>query len=281
MKFMTAIRTLKYRVIGRPTVYLGQDMAITKTIFGHKMFLDTRDVSLTPHLITDGFWEEGPTCLMKKLVKPGMNVIDVGANNGYFTLLLASIVGEKGRVTSFEANPLLAKILFRNVHINGYINRVNVNNKAVFSSTKKMKFNICKEYHGSSSFWINNDSLIKYHDSTNTIEVDSVSLDEFLGTNEKVDFLRIDAEGSDPHIIDGARQLISKNKNIIIIMEYIPEYLKLYYPDIKTFFENIRIDGFNISKINNNGSYFDVSSDTILNGGHCDLILTRKSSNES
>jgi hypothetical protein len=77
---------------GRDMIYLGDYTALTRTIYGHKMYVDTRDVSLAPHLLLDGYWEQWITNIFRELVKPGMTVVDVGANFGYYSVLAASLV---------------------------------------------------------------------------------------------------------------------------------------------------------------------------------------------
>lgn len=66
----------------RMAVYLGNSRAITRTIYGHKIYVDTRDHSLTPHLLVDGNWEDWITKVFRSVVRDGMKVVDVGANIG-------------------------------------------------------------------------------------------------------------------------------------------------------------------------------------------------------
>jgi hypothetical protein len=68
------------------------------------LFVDTRDLSLTPEIILNGCWEPGVTRGLSSLVKQGMTVVEVGANVGYFTTLLGWLVGPQGSVFAFEAN---------------------------------------------------------------------------------------------------------------------------------------------------------------------------------
>ncbi|MGH9315331.1 MAG: FkbM family methyltransferase [Vicinamibacterales bacterium] len=59
------------------------------------------------------------TRLLDALLAPGMTVIDVGANWGYFTLVAASIVGPRGRVIALEPEPRLFDLLEQNLRLNG------------------------------------------------------------------------------------------------------------------------------------------------------------------
>jgi FkbM family methyltransferase len=53
-----------------------------------------------------------------KILKQGSNVIDIGANIGYYSLLSLYLVGEKGKVYSFEASPLIYNQLEHNLALN-------------------------------------------------------------------------------------------------------------------------------------------------------------------
>ena len=68
-------------------------------IDGHKMFLDSLD---SLKLSITGEHEEFETNVIKKIIKKEYNVIDIGANIGYYTLNFARLVGDKGRVFAFE-----------------------------------------------------------------------------------------------------------------------------------------------------------------------------------
>ena len=98
-----------------------RDSSIPKFVHidGNKIFLDSKD---TLHLSTKKIYEELGTEIVKKEVKEGDIVIDIGANIGYFTLLFAKLVGPAGKVYSFEPEPSNFSILKKNVKVNEYRN---------------------------------------------------------------------------------------------------------------------------------------------------------------
>jgi FkbM family methyltransferase len=73
-------------------------------------------------LLDGGRYEPASSAYMERTVKPGDTVIDVGAHIGYFTLLLAALVGPKGRVFAFEPHPDNYQRLLQHLAINGLTN---------------------------------------------------------------------------------------------------------------------------------------------------------------
>jgi FkbM family methyltransferase len=96
-------------------------------IGGHKLFLDPND---SLDLSIEPVYEPELTAAIQRETKPGNVVADVGANIGYYTLILARCVGPEGRVFAFEPDPVNFALLQRNIEVNGYRNVVAVN-KAV------------------------------------------------------------------------------------------------------------------------------------------------------
>ena len=70
-------------------------------------------------LFLQGDYSQGKAYEMKAAVKEGDTVIDIGANISYFTILLANLVGPKGKVYAFELDPRNFDILQRTIKRNG------------------------------------------------------------------------------------------------------------------------------------------------------------------
>ena len=80
-----------------------------------------------------------------------MTVIDIGANIGYFTLLFAKLVGDKGKVISFEPEPCNFLFLEKNIASNNFI-RVNAQNLALSDKTATMDLYVGEISQTTSSF---------------------------------------------------------------------------------------------------------------------------------
>lgn len=260
----------------RPSIYVGQDRLLTKTKYGHKMFLVASDVSLTPHIAVDGYWEEWITNIFMKVVKPGMQVVDVGANVGYYTLLAAQLVGEKGHVTAFEANKELADVVYRNLQINGYQERSTVIDKAVFSESKTLNFSIYKNHKGSSGLWGSEQDAGNFRDEVEIVQVEAVSLDEQFAQRTP-DLIKIDAEGAEGHVLMGARQLMERNRNLQLLIEYNPHFISGSFGSLEAFHSMITSMGFEPHLACHDSTLKKMTFAEIVSAGiqHCDLLLKR------
>ena len=257
----------------RPAIYLGQNVALTKTIYGHKIYVDTRDCSLTPHLLLDGYWEQWITNVFRTLVRPGMKVIDVGANVGWYSLLAADLIGPSGRLVSFEANPELSELTYRNLMVNGFMDRSTIVPSAVFSECKQIDFKICNRNIGSSGIFVTPESAAAFNDSVRVLSVNAVTLDSYFPAGTKIDFIKIDAEGAEPFVLKGATRLLRENPHIQVMMEFAPAMITGAYGSIEKFYDELKAYGFTIFRIEHDSSLAQASFEELSATSHCDVIL--------
>lgn len=194
--------------------YLGADVAMTRLTDGHHMFVDPHDRTVGSHLIAHGYWERWIHAVVFSLVSPGDRVVEVGANLGYYTIAMTVKAGPKGHVTAFEGNPRLCRLMRRTMEFNGYADRVTILNKAATETAGPISFSISRTNSGGG------------HTATHPgwappdmeqIEVEGVPLDEAI--EGEIDFLRMDAEGSEPLILRGAQRLLA-NPKLTVVMEW-------------------------------------------------------------
>ncbi len=89
---------------------------------GCKFYVNPMDVGIVPHLLADGVYEPRTTEVFKCLLKPGMVVVDIGANFGYYALIAAQFVGSTGKIYACEPEPNNFRLLLNNIKINGFSN---------------------------------------------------------------------------------------------------------------------------------------------------------------
>jgi FkbM family methyltransferase len=217
-------------------------MAYLKTDFtevqGHKMFLDRGDILNLSINDPAGALE---TELVKREVKKGDTVLDIGANIGYYSLIFAKIVGEKGRVFAFEPHPDNFELLRKNIAVNGYKNIIPVQ-KAVSD-----KSGLIKLYLSGNSV---DHQICDSGEGRSFIEVESVRIDDyFFGQDTKIDLIKIDTQGAEGLVLRGMPGLLKKNA-LKIIIEFWPPGLKKFNISSQEFFNLIQEHGFKIFNIN-------------------------------
>ena len=104
-------------------VYLGDHTALCRILGRYKFYVDTRDEGFGSNILLDGFWEMWLTMAIARHLKPGMIAIDIGANFGYYSLLMADLVGPKGIVIAVEPNGHAAPKLRSSLTLNGFAAR--------------------------------------------------------------------------------------------------------------------------------------------------------------
>src|SRR5688572_13621160 len=92
------------------------------TLEGFKLNVHQHDTVISESIRQRKIWAEAETRLFRELIRPGMVVVDVGANIGYFSLLASTLVGPTGRVYAFEPDPVNCALLRKNVRLNRVTN---------------------------------------------------------------------------------------------------------------------------------------------------------------
>lgn len=143
-----------------------------------------------------GNYETDHVAAMQLIVRPGMTVYDVGANVGFYTLALARLVGNTGRVYSFEPDARNAHLLCRHVEMNK-LGNVTIVQAAVSEKSGTVGFQPAKSQGKvsiESSYW-----------------VPSISLDDFVAAGNPIpDFIKVDVEGFECNVLSGAASILSK-----------------------------------------------------------------------
>jgi FkbM family methyltransferase len=206
---------------------------------GHKMFLDATD-SLS--LSVNGIYEPFETELLHRLVKPGETVIDIGANIGYYTLILARLVGERGKVYAFEPDPTNYELLKRNIELNGYKNVVPVM-KATSNKNGTLRLYLCRD----------NQAMHRVYESQycdGFIEIEAVRLDDYFAEREEqIDFIKIDIEGAEYAALEGMTTLLRRSQRATLVTEYTPIAIKEFGLEPQEYLRLLMNFGFKFKRI--------------------------------
>ncbi len=178
-------------------------------IFGKYVFYYLADDKYVGQRVALEKYEPYETKLILKQIKKGDVVVDVGANIGYYTILLADKVGKNGKVYAFEPDSTNFDILEKNIKTNK-LEKVVVVKAAVGSREGKLKLYKSGKNYGDHKL---------YGDGKAKEEVKIIKLDDFI--KEKVNLIKIDTQGWEPEVIEGAKKIIEKWKPIMFL-EYSP-----------------------------------------------------------
>jgi FkbM family methyltransferase len=216
--------------------------ALSVNVEGSTIHLKPEDRTITPLLIANGSYEESETETCKKFIKPGMTVIDIGANIGYFSCLFARLVGSGGKVISFEPEPDNFKWLNKNIQENHY-SCIEANNLALADKEGSLDLYVGEVSQTTSSFIEDN---IVYENHVDKVPVKTAKLDDFLEQQavDSVDFIKIDVQGFEETVFRGAQKTLS-SAHISMIMEFWPYGLKKAGTNVDQLLSTL--EGFNFS----------------------------------
>jgi FkbM family methyltransferase len=176
--------------------------------------------------------------------KEGDIVVDIGAHIGLYTIISSKRVGTKGKVVAIEAHPGNFEMLNSNIKLNQLTNVIPLN-YAVHSKETKVKLYLPSGESGFTKYntimpnWINTQEKF--------VEVNANTLDYLLQLNqirqEEVNWIKIDVEGAEFEVLKGATNVLSKSKDIAILMElHGPPHV--YKPKVEEFVDlyNFKIE---------------------------------------
>lgn len=207
--------------------------------------------------------------LLRQLIQPGMTVVDVGANIGIYTRFFSGLAGVSGRVHAFEPAPSNFNRLQENARS---LANVSLNHAAVGDRSGTIRLFVSDE--------LNVDHrTFDSGDDRKGIDVPVVSLDDYFSAGQRVDLIKIDVQGYELCVLQGAKRVLAENRDIKLLMEFWPYGLvKAAVAPIQVI-ELIISLGFEIRTTSDpNGNLFDGTGLDPNNIDHyCNLIVTKRS----
>lgn len=193
-------------------------------------------------------WEEQ---FLEDYLKPGDTFIDVGANIGTLSLRASKLVGDNGLIFSFEANPDLASFIEDNMQLNDFHN-IKVYNQAVGEKMGIVTFALNKS-----------DDRSRISDKEkNSVEVKLCKLDEIIPSDLNVSLLKVDTEGYEKFVFQGAEETIKRSK--VIMFESIEENTNNYNYSTDENIIFLEKQGFKILKLGRNKIMYSIKPEKYL-----------------
>ncbi len=158
-----------------------------------------------------GIVEQPVQHALRRMARPGMVAYDIGANIGFFTLLIHRLVGESGQVFAFEPDPETFGELSKNVTRNGCQNITTVQT-AVWSSTGSVRFSRADPMQSPGR----GTGSVRENATGDVVICESISLDDFVQGAPPPHLIKCDAEGGEVEVFRGARGLLEEYRPVIL-----------------------------------------------------------------
>jgi len=205
---------------------------------------------------------------VRKIVKEGMVVFDIGAHLGKYTKLFSLLVGDKGKVYSFEPTPASFKKLACSLKELNCSN-VTLVNKGIYSENHAITINEFPEKFNS---WNsighpemdNPDKPGQIVPIINSVEVQAVTLDSFCKEQNvsTIDYLKVDVEGAEIHVLKGASNLLERKAIRFLQFEISKKMLEGMNTEAKRVFDFLKSKGYECYSIEPDGNIGDNMADS-------------------
>jgi FkbM family methyltransferase len=212
---------------------------VERPINGFRLVLDSDDPGISRQLLYFGRREAEQKHLVEQLLKPGMTALDIGANIGYFTVMMARIVGSTGRVYAAEPHPGNVELLRTNVERNGVTDRTEVHELAISRTSGRQPLLLSEHSNWHSLFRPALNACLPWHDKyrrrvIGAIEVETQTLADYLRGKRPIDFLHMDIEGYEVEILRSIADLAGEGSGRLhVLFETHPEFYDPHYNDIR------------------------------------------------
>ena len=180
---------------------------VKKRIHGYWMYLDTLDRGIGRTLILFGQREEDHRIILHKVLRPGMTVLDIGANIGYYALMERALIGESGRIIAVEPAAENIEMLKRNVALNGY-NNIDFFHMAI-SDTDGTAELLISPFSNLHSFHRRTDAD---RQSGEVEKVETRSVPSLMRDHGHPDLIRMDVEGHEVEVFNGMLDAIERGE---------------------------------------------------------------------
>jgi FkbM family methyltransferase len=211
----------KYAIVSRWSPRTGRFVAaLADDIGGARFDCDLADV-IDREVCLTGYYEPPVTRIVQRLAARGGTVVDAGANWGYFSLLAAAAVGERGCVIALEPDPRHFERLARNIAMNRFtqVTLLQVAAGARDGIVTLAGYALDAENRGVSRIAASPGGAQAFDVRCTTIDVATASCD-------RVDAVKIDVEGAEMDVLEGMRDGLASARYASIVLELHPAWLR-------------------------------------------------------
>jgi len=179
----------------RPYYYLGNNLGLTTLSMGYKMLVNTKDLSLGAHVISDGFWAQHIDVFLSKVITKDDRCLDMGCHMGYTTLLMHGLSGNP--VNYVDMNRGCVELTRKNLALNGLTGEGHNCAIATRGTLSQASFHMDDTLSGGAIIT----GLVHDYEAWHLVDYACVIAhpDSLLGN---ATFVKIDLEGMDWYVMD-------------------------------------------------------------------------------
>lgn len=207
---------------------------------------DAHDDVVANTIKSNKIFEKEVVDLAATLIKPNTSVLDIGANFGQMSVLFSNLVGENGKVFSFDADDWIFEIFKKNIEANNKTDKIiphfgaihNINNEILIFPEQDFE-----EYGAYGAYGIDYNAQI----NGGGRQVKSLTIDS-LEINEPISFMKVDIQGGDLQAMQGAIKTIEKNK-MPILFEYEYHFEERFNLSFQEYVDFVQSINYKFSKV--------------------------------
>jgi len=201
--------------------------------------------------LIDENYEPDVTNVVRRFVREGSICVDAGASIGYFTCLMADIVGPRGLVMAFEPNGPSFEYLEDNIRRRGLFNVIAWKNALWKCDMPTLKLYSVKS--------LGYTSILHYHSTTYTEIVEARALDSMMPPGIQPNFMKIDCEMAEFPILQGAERALRRGIDCIMVEfnYFLMKQMNVTDHEIRNFMADLGYDMFLVSLAGPGDSYID------------------------
>ena len=209
------------KVEQRVAIPCGKDEVLLRSMSGY-LLCPAQDFTALSYLIeTNGDPEMGTRLIIERVLRPGDVFVDIGAHLGIHILAAARAIQGLGNIIAFEPFESSCNLIRKTIRMNGFERITEIHQAAISNVTGEQQFYLAA---GSAQH-----SLYSFEDtgpSGESVVVPSFKLDDVLANKTRINLIKIDVEGAETDVIEGATLTIERHPDIAIIVEFGPTHLK-------------------------------------------------------
>ena len=246
------------RAVPLSMVRLVRGNVVRTTVHGRPFYVDTRDNIVSFEILFRRTWEPRETSLLGSIIEPGDYIVDIGGHIGYYAVMFGAAVGPTGRVLAVEPDPDNAAVLRMNVAINKLEGVVTIVEAAAGERSSSA------DLYRAETRNRGDHRMYRAGINRSTVTVQVIAIDDSTAGWGRVDLIKMDIQGYEPHALKGMLGTLRSNDNVVLVTEFWPAGMRLSGSDPAAFLEELRALGFVFFTMTREGSLAPAGEEALL-----------------